>query len=154
MKPRPANIHATAIVVGTRGILLTGASGSGKSMLAFACIAAAKRQGAFAALVADDRVLVSRYGDHLVATRPETIAGLIELRGSGIARVESLPAAALDVAIKVVPLSESDRLPPENEHLTISGLGELPLVRIWQGAPDPLAVLAAFSPGLHSEMPF
>ncbi|KGD95601.1 serine kinase [Rhizobium sp. YS-1r] len=154
MRPRPVNIHATAIVIGTRGILLTGASGSGKSMLAFACIAAAKRQAAFAALVADDQVLVSRYGDYLVATRPETIAGLIELRGSGIARVESLPAAALDVAIKVVALSESDRLPPENERFAIAGLGELPLVRIWQGAPDPLAILAAFSPGLHGEMPF
>ena len=34
------NIHATAVVLGTRGILFTGPSGSGKSMLAFACIAA------------------------------------------------------------------------------------------------------------------
>lgn len=150
----PVNIHGTAIVIGTRGILFTGASGSGKSMLAFACIAAAKRQGAFAALVADDQVLVSRYEDRLLAGRPEAIASLIEFRGSGIARVESLPAAVLDLAVKVIPLPESERLPPENERLAISGLGELPLVRIWQGAPDPLAILAAFAPEFHGEMPF
>lgn len=154
MSPDPVNIHATAIVVGTRGILFTGPSGSGKSMLAFSCIAAARRQGAFAALVADDQVLISRHGNHLLAERPETIAGLIELRGSGIAKVESLPAAALDLAVEVVSLPESDRLPPENEAFSTCGLGELPLIRIWQGAPEPLAILSALAPDLHGEMPF
>jgi len=148
------NIHATAIVIGTRGILFTGPSGSGKSMLAFSCIAAAKREGAFAALVADDQVLVSRYGGHLLASRPETIAGLIELRGSGIARVESLAATVLDLAVEVVSLPESQRLPPENERFPIHGLGELPLVRIWRGASDSLAILTALAPDPHGQMPF
>lgn len=154
MSPAPVNIHATAIVIGTRGVLFTGPSGSGKSMLAFSCIAAARRQGAFAALVADDQVRVSRHDNHLLATRPEAIAGLIELRGSGIAHVESVSVAALDLAVDVISLPESERLPPENERFQIPGVGILPLVRIWRGAPDPLAVLAAFTPDFHGEMPF
>lgn len=154
MSTTPVNIHATAIVIGTKGLLFTGPSGSGKSMLAFTCIAAARRQGAFATLVADDQVFVSRHGDHLLATRPEPIAGLIELRGSGIAPVESVSAAALDLAVQIISLPEDERLPPENERFRIAGLGDLPLVRIWRGAPDPLAVLAAFAPDFHGEMPF
>jgi serine kinase of HPr protein (carbohydrate metabolism regulator) len=148
------NIHATAIVIGTRGLLFTGPSGSGKSMLAFTCIAAARRQGAYAALVADDQVLISRLGDHLLASRPDAIAGLIELRGSGIAHVESVSTAALDLAVEVISLPESERLPPENERFQIPRLGHLPLVRIWRGAADPLAILAAFAPDFHGEMPF
>ncbi|MEN3150988.1 HPr kinase/phosphorylase [Neorhizobium sp. IRAMC:178] len=154
MSTTPVNIHATAIVIGTRGLLFTGPSGSGKSMLAFTCIAAARRQGAFAALVADDQVLVSRHGDHILATRPEPIAGLLELRGSGIARLESLPAAALDLTVEIISLPEDKRLPPENERFRIFGLGDLPLVRIWRGAPDPLGILVAFAPDFHGEMPF
>ncbi len=154
MSTTPVNIHATAIVIGTKGLLFTGPSGSGKSMLAFTCIAAARRQGTFAALLADDQVLVSRHGDHLLATRPEPIAGLIELRGSGIAHVESLSAAALDLAVEIISLPEDERLPPENERFRIPGLGDLPLVRIWRGAADPLAVLTAFASDFHAEMPF
>ncbi|WP_105386274.1 HPr kinase/phosphorylase [Neorhizobium alkalisoli] len=148
------NIHATAVVLGTRGILFTGPSGAGKSMLAFACIAAARRQGAFAALVADDQVFISGHGERLVASRPDAIAGLIELRGSGIAQVDSIPAAVLDLTVAVISRPGSERLPPENERFSIAGLGELPLVRIWQGTPDPLAILTAFAPNLHGEMPF
>jgi len=148
------NIHATAIVIGKRGLLFTGPSGSGKSMLAFTCIAAARRQGTSAALVGDDQVFVSRQGERLVAHRPEATAGLIELRGSGIVRIESVPEVVLDLAIRVISLPEDERLPPENERFPVAGLGELPLVRIWSGMPDPLAVIGALMPGFHGEMPF
>lgn len=148
------NLHASAIVIGTRGILFTGASGLGKSMLAFACIAAAKRQGAFAALIADDQVFISRHGSHLIARRPQTIAGLIELRGSGIATIDSVASAALDLAVEVVSLPESERLPPENEHFQLAGLGKLPLIKIWNGTPDPLAIIGALAPQFHYQMPF
>ena len=148
------NVHATAIVVGTRGLLITGLSGSGKSALAFACLATARRQGAFAALVADDRVLVSRHGNQLIASCPPSIVGLMELRGSGIAEVESLPSAVLDLAIQVVSPADAERLPPENETFSLPPLGELPLRRLSSSALEPLAVIAALMPGFRGQLPF
>mgnify|MGYP001195773529 CR=1 FL=1 len=150
----PVNIHATAIVIGTRGILFTGPSGSGKSMLAFTCLAAARRQGMSAALVADDQVFVSRDGAQIIASRPETIAGLIEIRGSGIARIDSVPQAVLELAVSPISFPQAERLPPENERFEVVGLGSLPLLRIWNGAPDPLAIIAAFHPQFAAHVPF
>lgn len=149
-----ANIHATAIVVGTRGILFTGPSGSGKSMLAFACLSAARRQGVFSALVADDQVFVSRENDRLVAHRPQTIAGLIELRGSGIIEVDSAPSAALDLAVRVLSSPNDERYPPDNERFALSGLGDIPLVRLWSLFPEPLSALSGLFPAFRGERPF
>jgi serine kinase of HPr protein (carbohydrate metabolism regulator) len=151
---RPVNIHATAIVVGTRGLLFTGPSGRGKSTLAFACLAAARRQGAFAALVADDQVLISRNGNHLIATCPPSIAGLMELRGSGIVEIENVTSAVLDLAVQVVSLADAERLPPENERFSLSPLGELPLRRLSNNSPVPLASIAALMPGFRGQTPF
>ncbi|RWX74603.1 HPr kinase/phosphorylase [Neorhizobium lilium] len=154
MSDAEVNIHGTAIVAGRRGLLFVGPSGSGKSAIAFACLAQARRSGAFAALIADDRVLISRREDKLVARCPEAITGLIELRGSGIVRVESVPTATLHLAIQVISLPEEDRLPPENESYAIGRLGSLPLVRLWNGVRDPLAYLGALYPLLQQERPF
>lgn len=151
---RPVNVHGTAIVVGTRGIIFTGPSGSGKSALAFSCIAQARRQGAFAALVADDQVFISRLGGRLIAERPPSITGLMEIRGSGIIEVESLPRAVIDLAVQVVLLPEDDRLPPVGERFTIDGIGDLPLVRIHGKTIEPLAAIAVLFPGFQGETPF
>lgn len=151
MPDRPASlptVHATAIVAGTTGLLFTGPSGCGKSMLAFACIAAARRAGLYAALVADDRVFLETAGGRVLARRPEPIAGLMEFRGTGIGAVESLPQALMHAAVRPVDLAESDRLPPENERFEADGGVSLPLLRLPAGAPEPFAVLCAFLPGL------
>ena len=138
------NIHATAIVIATRGFLFVGPAGSGKSMLAFACLASARRMGLFSALVSDDQVFVSRHGDHILAERPDTIAGLIELRGTGIAETNSIPSALLNYAVLPVRLKDADRLPAENERFEVFDDALLPLVRLPVEAPDPLAALSAF----------
>ena len=148
------NIHGTAIVIGTLGVLFNGPSGSGKSMLAFACMVAARRQGVFSALISDDQVLVSGDDGRITASRPESIAGLIELRGSGIVAIESVASAALDLAVSVISLPQAERLPPENERFDIAGLGSVPLVRLWNGALEPLATLAALVPDLQGEVRF
>ena len=51
------NLHATAFVLGDRGILVSGPSGAGKSLLALTMVAQARASGMHARLVADDRVL-------------------------------------------------------------------------------------------------
>ena len=86
------NIHGTAIAVGTAGLLFLGPSGIGKSSLAFACLASAKQLGLPSALIADDRVLVSRRDGTVIAECPPSIAGLIEIRGTGILTIGSIPA--------------------------------------------------------------
>lgn len=74
-----ANIHASAVAFGPeRGVLILGASGSGKSRLALNLI----DRGA--QLVADDQVFLAADQGGLFARAPRTIAGLIEVRGLGI----------------------------------------------------------------------
>ncbi|MGF9695067.1 HPr kinase/phosphorylase [Rhizobium sp. 0TCS1.26] len=149
-----ANLHATVIVAGTRGLLFTGASGSGKSALAFACIAAARARGAFAALVADDQVFVRRHGSMVVAECPASIRGLIEIRGSGIATVASIDKARLDLAIEVIGDGDAERLPPEDERFSVVEGVSLPLIRLHGRARQPLAMITALRPEFHQERPF
>lgn len=152
--PASLNIHATAITIGRHGLLFTGPSGSGKSLIAFTCLAAARRRKVPSFLVADDRVIVSHRASRLVASCPPSIAGLIEIRGTGILHLETVAEAELDLAVSVVSLPGSDRLPPEDESFPIPGIGSLPLLRLWQGSPDPLAILAAFAPRFGIELDF
>lgn len=124
------NIHGTAIVVGTTGLIFLGPSGSGKSALAFDCLSEARLHGQFAALVADDQVFISRFGAHLVASRPETIRGLIELRHGGIARLDSLPRARLHYAILPVDRATAERLPERRTQATLFDEVQLPGIHV------------------------
>lgn len=140
MNPAVVNIHATVIVAGTLGLAFVGPSGSGKSSLAFTCLADARREGKYAALVGDDRVDVSLHGNRIVASRPAIIADLIELRHAGIVGVESQRSAVVDAAILPVG-TDADRLPEESEvYELIPGI-TVPLLRVPLHAAAPLAFL-------------
>ncbi|NRQ16295.1 HPr kinase/phosphorylase [Ensifer sesbaniae] len=125
-----ANVHGTAIVLGTRGFLITGPSGIGKSRLALACITAAQQAGHFAALVADDRVDLRLEHDRIVARCPPSIHGLIEIRGAGIGKIETVPAAVMDWALLPVSAPFDPRLAPEDERLPLPFGRALPIVRV------------------------
>lgn len=150
----PFNVHATALVIGTRGLLLTGPSGSGKSSLALALLQQTASFGASGTLISDDQVLVERQGDRMMAIRPEAIAGLLEIRGSGIVRLRSIEKAPLHLAIRVLSGSDEERLPPEGEVLDLGPAGALPMVRMRHDHPAPLIVLAALRPDFCQESPF
>lgn len=130
MSARGVNIHATAIVAGTTGLIFLGPSGSGKSALAFDCLSEARLRGQFAALVADDQVFISRMGTQVVGARPETIKGLIELRHCGIARVESIPRAVLHYAVLPVDRATAERLPEQGMQATLLDDVRLPAIHI------------------------
>jgi HPr kinase/phosphorylase len=115
-------VHATAVAIGGRAVLLRGPSGSGKSDLALRLIDAGAR------LVSDDQTRIQRDGDVLLVRAPKPIAGLIEVRGVGIVRVEPLPVARLALIADLVAMQHIERLPePSSE--TIFGLA-IPLVAI------------------------
>lgn len=72
------NLHGVLINVYGRGVLIIGGSGMGKSELALELI----NHGH--ALVADDRVDVTRVKDTIIGTAPELLRGMLEIRGIGI----------------------------------------------------------------------
>ena len=103
--PFDSAVHATCIAMQDRGLLVLGAAGSGKSALALQMIALG------AALVADDRVLLSDQGGSLMATAPDPIAGLIEARGVGVLNAPAFTRASIRLVVSMDHV-ETDRIPP------------------------------------------
>ena len=66
-------IHASAVAVGSTGVLIRGRSGSGKSALVLGLL---DRDPDATRLVADDRVILSREDDRIVAAPPPALAGM------------------------------------------------------------------------------
>ena len=123
-------MHGTAIVIGATGLLFVGPSGAGKSAAALQCLHEARGRGLSAALVSDDQVLVRKEGDRLLARAPESIAGLIEVRGAGIVRMETAGEAVLHRAVRPVTPPFAERLAPEGETFEVLPGHFLPLTRL------------------------
>lgn len=140
------NIHGTAIVVGQIGLLFLGPSGVGKSSLAFACLASARQLGLFCALVADDRVLLSERDGAVVGECPPSIAGLIEIRGTGILRIPSVSSNKIDFAVLPGDPATAERLPPEDEQIAVAEITRLPVIRMSTTTINPLAIIMAKHP--------
>jgi serine kinase of HPr protein (carbohydrate metabolism regulator) len=103
------NIHGTLVLLGDRGVLITGASGSGKSSLALALIAHAE---GFATLVSDDQVLLEkRSGGRLAGRAPPVIGGRIEIRGIGIVARTFEQRAIVDLIVELVEPDVVERMP-------------------------------------------
>ena len=101
----PVLVHATAVAIDGRAVLLRGPSGAGKSDLALRLIDSGAR------LVADDQVELRRAGERVMVTAPSALASLIEIRGVGILQIEPLVEAALAMCVDLVPSAEVERLP-------------------------------------------
>lgn len=115
-------LHATAIAIDGRAVLLRGPSGSGKSDLALRLIDAGAR------LVADDQSALSRCGDGLRVRAPATIAGLFEVRGLGIVRLDALAEAPVGLIADLTATGRIERLPPRRSE-TILGIA-VPLIEL------------------------
>jgi serine kinase of HPr protein (carbohydrate metabolism regulator) len=114
-------LHASAVAIDGRAVLLMGPSGAGKSDLALRLL-----DRGFT-LVSADQTLVRREGARLLASAPDTIAGKLEIRGIGIVAMESV--ANVPVCLLVELTSDIQRLPDDSRERPILGLS-VPLVSI------------------------
>ena len=105
-----ATVHASAVRFHDKGVLIRGASGSGKSSLVLALLTCDPDR---ARLVADDRVVLTAKGGQLVASVPDRLAGLLEVRGLGVVRRPFVSPVPIDLVVDLKPLAECPRLPDE-----------------------------------------
>ncbi|RZM23680.1 MAG: aldolase [Sphingomonas sp.] len=96
-------LHATAVAIDGRAVVLEGLSGAGKSDLALRLI----DRGA--TLISDDYTLLVRSGEALLARNPGAMAGKIEVRGLGI--VDMPHVADIPVGLVVRLGGETMRMP-------------------------------------------
>jgi len=138
-----ASVHASAVLVGNRAVLIRGPSGAGKSRLAFDLILAGRSgQIPKAVLIGDDRVHLDT-GDGQIVVRPaRELAGLIEIRGLGIRRCDFAEAAVVGLVVDLCA-ADAERLPrPETLLARVSGV-KIPRIPVGKGyAPLPLVVAA------------
>lgn len=130
-------VHGTSVALDGRGVLITGPSGSGKTTLALQLMAFG------AVLVSDDRTVIRREGERLIASSPDAIRGLIEARGIGILRAGACDATlvlAVDLGQR-----EVERMPPPR-HSFVHGL-PLPLVLGQDGSHFAAAILQYLKAG-------
>lgn len=110
-----ALIHGTCLALDGEGVLLLGDPGSGKSDLALRLIdqAGCGLSGRLrtSQLVADDQVLIRRQGHALIASAPPALAGILEIRGLGLARLPALAETVLRLAVRLTPASGIERMP-------------------------------------------
>ena len=122
------NFHASAVVLGDRGIVIAGESGSGKTQLVLALISHVRSFGLLARLIADDQILLSAHHGRLICAAPPTIAGLAEVRGLGPQPVEHEAKAPVDLVVRLVERDTAERF-PEAETEVLLGC-HVPLLRL------------------------
>jgi HPr kinase/phosphorylase len=142
MPPRPT-IHASAVLVGARAVLIQGPSGSGKSQLALGLLEAAQTGTLpFARLVADDRAELEAVHGRLLVRPAPVLAGLIEVRGLGIRRMTYEPLAVVGLLVDLAA-ADAGRMPePAAQRCEIEGT-TLPRLAVAVGQP-PLPLVLSY----------
>jgi HPr kinase/phosphorylase len=140
-----ASVHASAVLVENRAVLIRGPSGAGKSHLAFDLILAGRAgQIPPALLIGDDRVHLDAIQGQLVVRPARELAGLIEIRGLGIRRCDFAAEAVVGLVVDLCA-ADAERLPPpEALQAEIYGV-IIPRIPVGIGYPAFPLVIAALT---------
>ncbi len=104
-------VHGSAVLIGARAVLIRGPSGAGKSGLALSLLAAAHTGLLrFARLVGDDRLHLAACNGQLLVRPAAPLAGLIEVRGLGVRKVEFETRAIVGLVVDLCA-SDAERVP-------------------------------------------
>ena len=151
-----ASVHASAVKVGERAVLIRGPSGAGKSRLAFDLILAGRSgQLPKATLVGDDRVRLDTVGGELFVRPVAELFGLIEIRGLGIRRLDFVSEAIVGLVVDLAA-DDAERLPAaESLKTIISGvsLPRVPVGRLFSPLPLVVAALTTTDSAHSSNFP-
>jgi HPr kinase/phosphorylase len=136
----PPTVHASAVLVGRRAVLICGPSGSGKSRLVLDLLqAGAAGALPLVRLVADDRAHLEPAHGRLLVRPAAALAGLLEVRGVGLRRMPYEPVAVVGMVVELGAVA-ADRLPdPDSLWMTVETV-RLPRLGVAAGVP-PLALL-------------
>ncbi len=114
------NVHGTALVLSSVGVLIEGASASGKTSLALAAIDKFLMRNQYAVLAADDQLLIEAVNGRLIVSCPPALKDLAEMRGLGIVGQRTVRSIVVDVVIRLVDAQHIERM-PEAKTATIAG---------------------------------
>jgi serine kinase of HPr protein (carbohydrate metabolism regulator) len=147
MTQAAATVHASAVLVGARAVVIRGPSGAGKSRLALDLIEAAGRGPLhFARLVGDDRVYLEAAHGRLLVRPAQALAGLLEIRGVGIRQLPYEPSAVVGLIVDLAA-ADAERLPEaDRQYAVIAGV-KLPRLAVADGQEALPAVLAVLTSG-------
>ncbi len=136
------NHHATALILGDRGVLVRGRSGAGKTSLAFALIDRCRGAEKFARFVADDQVLLETRNGRVICTAPAAIAGMAEIRGLGPTAVDFEPRMVVDLVVDLVEAKAAPRF-PDQQTVALLGCGIPSLVLAERDLSAPVSAIVA-----------
>lgn len=105
-------VYASCVEFSATGVLICGASGTGKSDLCLRLIDAGAR------LVSDDQTIIENKDRRLIASCPQNLRGLMEVRGIGIIETPFIPETQIHLKLILRNADEIERMPlPETENL-------------------------------------
>ncbi len=120
MPSEKSNIHANGLVFDGVGVVIRGASGSGKSLLTLRLLEFGATLRKKAKLVGDDRLEIFAQNQQLFMEAPDEIAGKIEMAGRGILTRTYQKIAPVNIVIDLV---EQFQRMPDREQFSANLLG-------------------------------
>lgn len=118
------NIHASCVDYFDKGILILGPSGAGKSDICLRLI-----MNHHAKLVADDRVDLRVFNGEIMASAPENIRDMLEVRGVGILKMPAVESVYIKLVVQLVSQDEKLERLPKSEFYEVKEI-KIPLIKL------------------------